>query len=158
MSQPCRTKQKKKRTQYLIRKIHDSTLFFFLWITVNINMVIKGKLHTIASLKKEAMIDEAIKRNWEFPNFAIKEIRDAIPSHCFHRDTQRSFSYLFHDASLIIIFGILSTYIDTISYIYARILLWPLYWVAQSNVAFGAWVIGHECGHQAFSPSKVRYD
>lgn len=117
-------------------------------------MITEGKLHAIAG-SKQINIDEAIERNWEFPTFTIKEIRDAIPSHCFRRDTQRSLSYLFHDIALIVLLGILASYIDTFKSVIMRSSLWIMYWIAQSNVAFGAWVLGHECGHQAFSPSKV---
>lgn len=116
-------------------------------------MVTKGNLHAIATSPK---IDEAIERNWELPTFTIKEIRDAIPSHCFRRDTQRSFSYLFHDLALIGLLGVLASYICILPSVYVRSLAWVIYWIAQSNVAFGAWVLGHECGHQAFSPSKVK--
>lgn len=120
-------------------------------------MITKEKLHAIAG-SKPSNIDEAIERNWELPTFTMKEIRDAIPSHCFRRDTQRSLSYLFHDIGLIVLLGILASYIDTFKFVYVRILLWIVYWIAQSNVAFGAWVLGHECGHQAFSPSKVTHN
>ncbi|KAI9270175.1 delta-12 fatty acid desaturase [Helicostylum pulchrum] len=100
-------------------------------------------------------IDEAIANNWEVPDFTIKEIRDAIPVHCFRRDTFKSFTYVLHDAIFVSILAIAATYIDTIPNIYARLALWPVYWIAQSIVGFGVWIIGHECGHQAFSPSKT---
>ncbi|CEP13793.1 hypothetical protein [Parasitella parasitica] len=103
----------------------------------------------------KAVIDEAIERNWEIPNFTIKEIRDAIPAHCFRRDTFRSFTHVLHDLVIISILAIGASYIDSIPNAYARIALWPLYWIAQGIVATGVWVIGHECGHQAFSPSKT---
>ncbi|GJZ09534.1 delta(12)-fatty-acid desaturase FAD2-like protein [Tanacetum coccineum] len=28
---------------------------------------------------------------------------------------------------------------------------WPIYWILQGSVQMGLWVIGHDCGHQAFS-------
>lgn len=39
-----------------------------------------------------------------------------------------------------------------------RALLWGLYTVLQGLFGTGLWVIAHECGHQAFSPSKVVND
>jgi omega-6 fatty acid desaturase (delta-12 desaturase) len=102
------------------------------------------------------VIDEAVARNWEIPDFTIKEIRDAIPSHCFRRDTFRSFTYVIHDFAIIAVLGYLATYIDQVHSAALRLLLWSLYWTAQGIVGTGVWVIGHECGHQAFSPSKVR--
>ncbi|KAI7872819.1 fatty acid desaturase [Spinellus fusiger] len=52
-----------------------------------------------------------------------------------------------------------ATYIDALP-IFAifRFGLWVTYWIAQSVVGTGLWVIGHECGHQAFSPSKAIND
>nr|AAM97924.1 delta-12 desaturase [Amylomyces rouxii] len=107
------------------------------------------------SISNKAVIDEAIERNWEIPNFTIKEIRDAIPAHCFRRDTFRSFTHVLHDIIIMSILAIGASYIDSIPNTYARIALWPLYWIAQGIVGTGVWVIGHECGHQAFSPSKT---
>nr|AAD55982.1 delta-12 desaturase [Amylomyces rouxii] len=107
------------------------------------------------SISNKAVIDEAIERNWEIPNFTIKEIRDAIPAHCFRRDTFRSFTHVLHDIIIMPILAIGASYIDSIPNTYARIALWPLYWIAQGIVGTGVWVIGHECGHQAFSPSKT---
>lgn len=105
-------------------------------------------------------IDEAIARNWELPEFTIKEIRDAIPAHCFRRDTFRSFTYVIHDFAFIAALAYAASYIDQVQSTALRMILWPLYWIAQGIVGTGVWVLGHECGHQAFSPSKVcnKYD
>ena len=40
-------------------------------------------------------------------------------------------------------------------YTAARISLWALYGFLTGLFATGIWVIGHECGHQAFSESKT---
>ena len=40
-------------------------------------------------------------------------------------------------------------------YTVARISLWALYGFWAGLFATGIWVIGHECGHQAFSESKT---
>ncbi|RUP50128.1 delta-12 fatty acid desaturase [Jimgerdemannia flammicorona] len=93
------------------------------------------------------------ERDWQLPEFTIKEIRDAIPAHCFKRDTLRSFGHLAHDLVIIAILAYAATFIDALPEAY-RYVLWPLYWVAQGIVSTGVWVIAHECGHQAFSPSK----
>lgn len=37
----------------------------------------------------------------------------------------------------------------------ARFSLWALYGFGTGLFATGLWVIGHECGHQAFSESKL---
>src|SRR3989338_1215617 len=38
------------------------------------------------------------------------------------------------------------------------ILIWPSYWIAQGTLITSLWVIAHECGHEAFSNSKVIND
>jgi len=40
-------------------------------------------------------------------------------------------------------------------YSFSRFALWSLYGFATGLVATGLWVIAHECGHQAFSESKL---
>ncbi|KAH8551139.1 delta-12 fatty acid desaturase [Umbelopsis sp. PMI_123] len=117
-------------------------------------MATKRNVSSEQGKKTQHVIDEAAEHGWEIPDFSIKEIRDAIPAHCFERDTLRSFSHVFYDLSIIAALGYAATFIDHIPYSWARILLWPAYWVAQGIVATGIWVIAHECGHQAFSPSK----
>jgi omega-6 fatty acid desaturase (delta-12 desaturase) len=118
-------------------------------------MATKRNVSSVQGKKAEAVTDEATAKGWEIPDFSIKEIRDAIPAHCFERDTLRSFSYVAYDLSIIASLGYAATFIDQIPYSLARVLLWPVYWIAQGIVATGVWVIAHECGHQAFSPSKV---
>ncbi len=41
------------------------------------------------------------ERDYIPPNFTIKELRQAIPPHCFERDTLKSFSYLIKDLAVI---------------------------------------------------------
>jgi len=85
--------------------------------------------------------------------FSVRQLRDVIPSHCFNRSGLKSFTYLFMDlfnVSMIIYFG---RYIDCIPWITLRLLTWFGYWFVLGAVMTGLWVIAHECGHQAFSPS-----
>ena len=98
---------------------------------------------------------------FELPDFTIKEIRDAIPAHCFERSGARGLAYVARDL----------LYLSTVFYIYynyvtpehipsksIRAGLWALYTVLQGLFATGIWVLAHECGHQAFSPSKKLND
>ncbi|KAI9262137.1 fatty acid desaturase-domain-containing protein [Phascolomyces articulosus] len=99
---------------------------------------------------------EAIERNWEIPNFTIKEIRNAVPSHCFERNTFRSFTYLIRYVFLVATTVCAALYIDSILLSRAtRLILWSVYWVAQGTISGGLWVFAHECGHQAFSSYKA---
>ncbi|KAJ7510608.1 fatty acid desaturase-domain-containing protein, partial [Mycena galericulata] len=99
--------------------------------------------------------------------WALKEIRAAIPPHCFQRSTYRSLLYLCRDVFLAGTLWALATTIDpffsklrtqhTCPLVTAasfRWLAWCLYWWFQGLVFTGIWVIGHECGHGAFSTHK----
>lgn len=95
---------------------------------------------------------------FEVPDFTIKDIRDAIPKHCFERSGFRGLMYVFRDMIYIAAtFYVFHNYV-TPEYIpskAARVVLWGLYTVLQGLFGTGLWVLAHECGHQAFSPSKT---
>ena len=98
---------------------------------------------------------------FELPDFTIKEIRDAIPSHCFERSAARGLYYVARDLiSLAVTFYIFHNYVtpETVPYLPARVILWAVYSVIQGLFATGLWVLAHECGHQSLSTSKVLND
>ena len=88
-------------------------------------------------------------------------------AHCFERSALRSFSYILMDVAIIssLVYGVLTLdtyispkYIDLphpALYRLAQFCLWTLYGFMTGLPATGLWVIAHECGHQAFSPSKT---
>lgn len=88
------------------------------------------------------------------PNFTIKELRQEIPPHCFERDTLKSFGYTFKDLAIVGALAYAATFIDSHLPLALRYIAWPTYWFFCGAFATGIWVIAHECGHQAFSPSK----
>lgn len=98
--------------------------------------------------------DLVIENDWQLPEFSIKEIRDHIPSELFKRDLLKSSYWVLHD--LVIVGGLFyaATHIHRLPY-KLQFIAWPTYWVAQGIVATGIWVLGHECGHQAFSDYRV---
>jgi len=92
------------------------------------------------------------------PTFSIKDLRAVIPPHCFQRSYFISFLYLFVDLAIISILFYFATFIDYVPNPFLRWALWVLYWIPTGCVATGVWVLAHECGHRAFSPSKLLND
>ncbi|KAI9006276.1 fatty acid desaturase-domain-containing protein [Phycomyces nitens] len=103
-------------------------------------------------------LGEAIAKGWEIPEFTIKEIRDSIPAHCFERNTFRSFSYVLHDLCFVALWAYCASWIDVMSSGFTRVILWSTYGVLQSIAGSALWVLAHECGHRAFSPSILIND
>lgn len=95
---------------------------------------------------------------FEVPNFTIKDIRDAIPKHCLERSGLRGMMYVFRDMLyLAVTFYVFHNYVtpETIPSKPVRVVLWGLYTFLQGLFGTGLWVLAHECGHQAFSPSRT---
>lgn len=86
----------------------------------------------------------------EFPD--IQTIRNAIPAHCFEASLWTSFYYVFRDLTMVsaLVWAAL-TYIPTIQDPIARVSAWMVYGFVQGLVCTGVWILGHECGHGAFS-------
>jgi len=97
------------------------------------------------------------EKTFQPANFTIKELRSAIPSHLFKKSTLKSFSYLLYDFVGMTTLAYLSSHIQYLP-LSLRLLAWPLYWIGQGIICTGIWVLAHECGHQAFSDSKLIND
>lgn len=98
---------------------------------------------------------------FEMPDFTIKQIRDAIPNHCYQRSAARGLAYVARDIFyLAVVFTLYYRFVtpDYIPSAIVRAGLWAIYTVVQGMIATGLWVLAHECGHQSFSPSKVLND
>ena len=98
---------------------------------------------------------------FQIPNFTIKQIRDAIPAHCFERSAATGLYYVARDiASLAVTFYLFNRYLtpENVPSTAARAALWGVYTFVQGLFGTGMWVLAHECGHQSFSPSKVLND
>ncbi|GAA95111.1 uncharacterized protein L969DRAFT_95919 [Mixia osmundae IAM 14324] len=100
------------------------------------------------------------------PTFTIKELLGCIPKHCFERSALRSGSYIAADLALIAMWVFAASHIDAHFSKQGSVLdgvlgqfvgyaLWAGYTFGAGLNAVGLWVIAHECGHQAFSPSKT---
>lgn len=98
---------------------------------------------------------------FQVPDITIKQIRDAIPAHCFERSAARGLGYVARDiTSLAITFYIFHNYLtpENVPSAPVRVILWGLYTFVQGLFGTGLWVMAHECGHQSFSPSKTLND
>ncbi|KAI0021707.1 fatty acid desaturase-domain-containing protein [Xylariomycetidae sp. FL0641] len=98
---------------------------------------------------------------FQVPDYTIKQLRDAIPKHCFERSAATGLYYVFRDiACLATTFYLFHTYLtpENVPSTPARALLWGLYTFVQGLFGTGLWVLAHECGHQSFSTSKVLND
>ncbi|KAJ5127147.1 Fatty acid desaturase type 1 [Penicillium atrosanguineum] len=118
-------------------------------------------LSSLASETEHAKMIDTYGNEFKIPDFTIKQIRDAIPAHCFHRSAITSLYYVFRDLFILgSVFYLFHNYVtpETVPNLPARVVLWTLYTVIQGLVGTGVWVLAHECGHQAFSPSKVLND
>ena len=98
---------------------------------------------------------------FQVPDITIKQIRDAIPAHCFKRSAARGLAYVARDIiSLAVIFYIFYNFLtpEHVPSAPVRIVLWGLYTFVQGLFGTGLWVMAHECGHQSFSSSKTLND
>jgi omega-6 fatty acid desaturase (delta-12 desaturase) len=77
----------------------------------------------------------------------FKTLKEAIPVHCFHRSHRRSFTYLAINLVAVAFVGASAGWLGTHAW------FWPFYVLIQGCLFTGIWVIAHECGHRAFSPS-----
>ncbi|GAA5942405.1 uncharacterized protein JCM15063_006235 [Sporobolomyces koalae] len=92
------------------------------------------------------------------PSYTIKELLGVIPPHCFDRSALRSSLYVLGDLVLMITLGLGIAFFDhklSFEHQMYKWIGWSTYWIVQSWVMTGIWVLGHECGHQAFSTSKT---
>lgn len=95
------------------------------------------------------------------PDYTIKDIRDAIPKHCFERSAARGLYYVARDIALLAAtFYAFNTYCtpENVPSYPLRVALWGVYTFMQGCFGTGLWVLAHECGHQSFSPSKTLND
>jgi omega-6 fatty acid desaturase (delta-12 desaturase) len=96
----------------------------------------------------------------------IGKVRAAIPAHLMEQDTARSMMYLARDIVQITVTAAAMWYIllpaaaalpHPVSAV-AKVALWAAYTFVQGTNMTSVWVIAHECGHRAFSPSRLVND
>jgi omega-6 fatty acid desaturase (delta-12 desaturase) len=116
----------------------------------------------VATFDNSAAVRSArdVEKTFVPPTFTIKELRDVIPAHCFERSTLRSSLYVLMDVTAVCLTGTAIWFVDNwLDSIQApavvKFAAWALYSFVQGIFGTGLWVLAHECGHQAFSPSTT---
>jgi omega-6 fatty acid desaturase (delta-12 desaturase) len=93
---------------------------------------------------------------FDLPDFTMKQIHDAIPAHCFQPSTPKSLAYVVRDylyLGSLMYFTYIS--VPTLPSVYLRAVCYGLYTMLAGMVMTGIWILAHECGHGAFSISKM---
>lgn len=120
-----------------------------------------SSMGTDSEAAKQQKLIDTYGNEFKVPDYAMGDIIRAIPKHCFKRNTLLSLSYVARDfACLATTFWAFNRYVtpETIPSTPVRAVLWGVYTMVQGLFGTGVWVLAHECGHQAFSPSKVVND
>lgn len=92
------------------------------------------------------------------------EIKAVIPAHCFKRSYVKSMGYVVRDLVTSAAFAyatslVLSTDVPSDPVEFAGWALgWSFYAFWMGTINTGLWVLAHECGHGAFSPSQTFND
>jgi len=89
----------------------------------------------------------------------IHMLRNAIPAHCFHKSYAPAFYYLFRNLVLLAVLlslypGLESTGLPSV----LTTILLNAFSFSIGLVTTGLWILAHECGHGAFSPSQSLND
>lgn len=101
------------------------------------------------------------KKVTDFKIPTVKEIYDAVPPHCRVRDPWTSFAYLVRDLTFIYTNHSLSCFLIPLfcgSSWLLSFIAWTIFAFTQGTLMTGVWVIGHECGHGAFSAIPILND
>ncbi|KAJ7475898.1 fatty acid desaturase-domain-containing protein [Mycena latifolia] len=119
----------------------------------------------------DTLQDDPSPQNFDLLSRSMKDIRAAIPPEYFVRHTSRAFLYLARDLILASCAWSFAAAIDPLVAHLKRELplspilhsllrwgAWCIYWWFQGLIFTGIWVLGHECGHAAFSPNKTVND
>ncbi|KAK5118561.1 Oleate hydroxylase fah12 [Meristemomyces frigidus] len=119
-----------------------------------------GSVEDFQKQPEQKLVD-SYGNEFKIPDYSIKDIRDAIPKHCFERSAVRGLSYVARDVALLAgTFYLFNTYCtpEVVPSFSLRAALWTVYTFVQGLFGTGIWVLAHECGHQSFSPSKTIND
>lgn len=111
-----------------------------------------GNVASFTNSNEKIYAIDTYGNEFQAPDYSIKDILKAIPSHCYERRVFESLYYVARDIFWMVAFGfIANNYIHLIPHQLIRFLAWSTYTIIQGLFGTGIWVLAHECGHQAFS-------
>jgi len=88
-----------------------------------------------------------------------KDLKNAIPAHCFEYSNLTSLSLVVRDGLVIGALGYAAwTYLPTDNLGLAELAASNVYWFLMGTAFTGWWVLAHECGHRGFSDSELLCD
>lgn len=82
--------------------------------------------------------------NRETVPFSLKDVRSAIPVHCFESNVWRSLAYLSFDLAMIALLYWTAAHLNQAWFL-------PIFWLGQGTFFWALFVVGHDCGHGSFS-------
>ena len=62
---------------------------------------------------------------------------------------------MYASISTVLSLGVLALAAKFIPFTLAALPIWAAYWYVAGTIWTGAWVVAHECGHNAFSDNKT---
>jgi len=98
-----------------------------------------------ADLKPD-LEEKVLNGTAELP-FTLKELKAAIPPHCYQPSTWKSLCYFIGDVAII-------SGLYAIAHTVDSWFLWPVFWLLAGTMFWALFVVGHDCGHGSFSRYK----
>lgn len=117
--------------------------------TTNGNMDVKSSTHeeTVTHTKGDAS------------TASMKQLRAAIPNHCFKASNAKSLAYIVQDSLIAAVLAFAAYHLALQSdNWWTKCVTWAAYGFMQGLIMTGVWVLAHECGHQALFTSSVAND
>lgn len=154
-------------------KVHGKSQYHATEKQAKVNSTSNGdskRFNNNNTIKKSAVNTKLWITPDEIP-FTVGEIKNSIPSHLFQKNLFISLAYLLADvAGLVVlytfaVFCLLDTELIFLGKVFpflpnfllklAYPFLWVAFWYITGSVMTGLFIIGHECGHGAFSEYKL---
>ncbi|KAM9913505.1 hypothetical protein OXX69_001532 [Metschnikowia pulcherrima] len=117
------------------------------------------KQGNVSTLSRDLTAIDTYGNEFQAPDYTIKDILSVIPAHCYERRTLESLYYVARDIFWMGVFAYAANnYIHVLPNATLRFAAWAVYCITQGLLGTGLWVLAHECGHQAFSDSRLVND